>query len=255
MAGAIHTAREGRLARVTLDRPPLNVLDLETLAELDAAVAALGEDPAIHVVVIAGGGERAFSAGVAVEDHTPEKVPRMLASFHSALRRIWELDAVTVAAVEGHCLGGGMELAAVCDLAVASESSRFGQPEIQLGCYPPAAAALYPSLLGSAVAADLLLTGRTLSAAEARELGFLARLWSEERFAEELEALTDELLSQSAAVSRLTKKALRAGRGNRFLKALGECERIYLGELTQTRDMEEGLTAFLEKRPPSWHHE
>jgi cyclohexa-1,5-dienecarbonyl-CoA hydratase len=178
----------------------------------------------------------------------------MLARFHGALMKLHQLDAVTVAAVDGHCLGGGMELAAVCDLVLASERSRFGQPEIRLGCYPPLAAALYPSLLGPALTADLLLTGRTLDCAEAERLGFVARRVADDGFEPALETLVAELLEKSGAVLRLTKKAIRAGRGNRFQKALGECEHVYLQELAATSDMEEGVRAFLEKRPPTWRH-
>lgn len=250
----VHLDRRGRVAHLVLDRPPLNVLDLATLAQLEEAARELRAQDDLHVVVVRGAGGRAFSAGVAIEDHTGEKIASMLGRFHAALLQIYQLDAVTIAAVDGHCLGGGMELAAVCDLVIASERSRFGQPEIHLGCYPPLAAALYPSLLGPAATADLLLTGRTLDCAEAERLGFVARRVVPERFESELEGLVEELLKKSGAVLRLTKKAIRAGRGNRFQKALGECEHVYLQELAATHDMEEGVRAFLEKRPPSWRH-
>lgn len=254
MADTVHLDRRDRVAELVLDRPPLNVLDLATLARLDEIVRELRSAEGLHVLVVRGAGGRAFSAGVAVEDHTPDKIALMLARFHGALVKLYQLDAVTVAAVDGHCLGGGMELAAVCDLVLASERSRFGQPEIRLGCYPPLAAALYPSLIGPAVTADLLLTGRTLGCEEAERLGFVARRVEDERFETALEALVEELLAHSGAVLRLTKKAIRAGRGNRFQKALGECEHVYLQELAATSDMEEGVRAFLEKRPPEWRH-
>jgi cyclohexa-1,5-dienecarbonyl-CoA hydratase len=148
-----------------------------------------------------------------------------------------------------------MELALACDLVLATERSRFGQPEIALGCYPPVAAALYPQRIGSGRTLELLLTGRTLECAEAERLGFV-----HERFAdrEALEARARELSAaiqrQSAAVTRLTKRAVRAGENRAYAPALAEAERIYLRELTGTADMAEGLQAFVEKRPPVWKH-
>ena len=245
-------ARDGRTATVTIDRPPLNILDIPTIARLGEAVSDLERDEDLQLVVIRGAGDRAFSAGVAVQDHTPELVGPMLESLHGAVRKLRELSAVTVAAVQGHCLGGGMELALACDLVVATEDARFGQPEIELGCYPPVAAALYPSLIGPGRTLDLLLTGRTLSCEEAERMGLVARRVSD--LDEGVAKLTAEITARSAAVVRLTKKAVQAGRDRGFSEALDESERLYLDELCPTADMAEGIAAFLEKRRPVWKH-
>ncbi|MDX1501645.1 MAG: enoyl-CoA hydratase-related protein [Thermoanaerobaculia bacterium] len=255
MSGAVRLEREGRLVRLTLDSPPLNILDLGLLAELERAVASLEDDPEPHLVVVAGAGEKAFSAGVAVEDHTPQRVPEMLSRFHGALRRLSALPAISLAAVRGHCLGGGMELAAACDLVLADEGATFGQPEIELGCYPPYAAALYPARLGRGRTLELLLTGRRLTAAEAERLGFVHLRAPAGRFEEELERVTARLLGFSAPVARLLKRAVEAGATRPFEEALAESERLYLEELTRTHDMSEGAAAFLEKRTPRWRHE
>lgn len=244
--------RDGRVATVTLNRPPLNILDIPTIARLGEVVSELAGDADLQVVVIRGAGERAFSAGVAVQDHTPDKVGPMLESLHGAIRKLRDLSAVTVAAVRGHCLGGGMELALACDLVVATEDARFGQPEIELGCYPPVAAALYPSLIGPGRTLDLLLTGRTLSCEEAERMGLVARRVAD--LDEGVAKLTAEITARSAAVVRLTKKAVQAGRDRGFSEALAESERLYLEELCPTADMEEGIAAFLEKRRPVWKH-
>ncbi|HET9229035.1 MAG TPA: enoyl-CoA hydratase/isomerase family protein [Thermoanaerobaculia bacterium] len=244
--------RDGRTATVTINRPPLNILDIPTIARLGEIVSELDRDDDLQLVVIRGAGDRAFSAGVAVQDHTPELVGPMLRSLHGAIRKLRDLSAVTVAAVQGHCLGGGMELALACDLVVATESARFGQPEIELGCYPPVAAALYPSLIGPGRTLDLLLTGRTLTCEEAERMGLVAR--RVENLDEGLAKLSAEILSKSAAVVRLTKKAVRAGRDRGFSEALDESERLYLDELCPTADMAEGVAAFLEKRRPVWKH-
>lgn len=244
----------GRTATVTLDRPPLNILDLAAIDALGAAFARLADAPEVQLVLLRGAGERAFSAGVAVEIHTRELIPTMLARFHAALRRLWHLEAVTVAVVHGHCLGGGMELAAVCDLVIASDDARFGQPEIKVGCFPPVAAALYPSLLGRGATLDLLLTGRTVDAAHAERLGFLTRRAPTAELESAVAELAAEVTAGSAAVQRLTRKAVRAASGDAFERALAVAERIYLEELTTTADVEEGARAFLEKRPPIWQH-
>jgi len=241
--------RDGRTATISINRPPLNILDIPTIQRLGEAISEL-ED--VQLVVIRGAGDRAFSAGVAVQDHTPELVGPMLESLHGAIRKLRDLSAVTVAAVQGHCLGGGMELALACDLVIATENARFGQPEIELGCYPPVAAALYPSLIGPGRTLDLLLTGRTLTCEEAERMGLIARRISS--LDEGVAKLSSEILAKSAAVVRLTKRAVRAGRDRGFSEALAESERLYLDELCPTADMAEGVAAFLEKRRPVWKH-
>jgi cyclohexa-1,5-dienecarbonyl-CoA hydratase len=243
--------RDGRAATVTLDRPPLNILDIPTLERLAAALAELERDPDLQVVVVRGAGDRAFSAGVSVQDHTPDKVGAMLATLHGAVKKLRTLPAVTVAAVHGHCLGGGMELALACDVVIATEDARFGQPEIELGCYPPVAAALYPSLIGPGRTLDLLLTGRTLSCQEAEAMGLVARRVAS--LDQGIAELTAAILSKSAAVTRLTKRAVQTGE-QAFFAALDANERLYLDELCPTADMAEGLAAFLEKRRPVWKH-
>lgn len=246
--------RRERIAILTLDRPPLNILDLTTLEALDATVAELAADPQLQVVFLRAAGERAFSAGVAVEDHTPDRVERMLTTFHRSLLSLSEMPAVTVSVIHGFCLGGGMELALSCDLRLAAEDARFGQPEVDLGCFPPLGAALYPSLMGEARTLELLLTGRRLTAYEADLAGLLT--WKVDRrdLDDKVEEIATQLTTKSLAVTRLIKKAIRAGRSRTFRDALVASEGIYLDELCATEDMQEGLDAFREKRPPQWKH-
>ncbi|HYU30961.1 MAG TPA: enoyl-CoA hydratase-related protein [Thermoanaerobaculia bacterium] len=251
----VHLQREGRVAWIIIDRPPLNILDIPTIQQLGAAIATLdrlGDD--LQAVVVRGAGDRAFSAGVSVQDHTPDKVAPMLESFHRAIRLLRDLPAVTVAAVRGHCLGGGMELALACDLVIATEDARFGQPEVELGCYPPVAAALYPSLIGPGKTLDLLLTGRTLDCDEAKTLGLVTRSVPPAGLDAEVRELVARITSKSAPVTRLIKSAVCAGRDLGFSAGLAEAERLYLDKLCRTEDMQEGLAAFLEKRKPEWRH-
>jgi cyclohexa-1,5-dienecarbonyl-CoA hydratase len=254
---AVLYVRQERVATVTLNRPPLNILDIPAIQALDDTLAHLDQEEGLQLVVLRGAGGRAFSAGVSVQDHTPDKIRPMLEGLHGAVRRLRGLAPVTVAAVHGHCLGGGMELALACDLVIATDDARFGQPEIELGCYPPVAAALYPSLLGSGRTLDLLLSGRTFLCDEAERLGLVTRRVATGDLAAAIERFAAEVTGKSAAVTRLIKQAVRAGSRldeRSFDEALAENERLYLEELAQTEDMGEGIAAFLEKRRPVWKH-
>jgi cyclohexa-1,5-dienecarbonyl-CoA hydratase len=147
-----------------------------------------------------------------------------------------------------------MELALACDVVIATEDARFGQPEIDLGCYPPAAAALYPTRFGYGLTVDLLVTGRTLSCDQAERLGLITRRVPTGALDSEVAAFVTAVTGKSAAVTRLIKKAVRAGRDRGFASGLTEAERLYTEELCSTADMQEGLAAFLEKRQPIWKH-
>lgn len=240
----------GRRATIRIERPPLNILDLDTLEALGRAIDEL---EGVQVLVVCGT-ERAFSAGVAVEDHVGERIRPMLETFHAVLRSLREIPAVSIAQVRGHCLGGGLELASCCDLVLASRSASFGVPEIELGCYPPVAAALYPALIGRHRTIELLVTGRTLRAEEAAEIGLVNRAVDDEDLESATEELVATILSKSAAVTPLLKRAVEAGERLPFSEALDEAERIYLEELVETDDMHEGIAAFMERRDPEWSH-
>ena len=250
---AARLVRQGRVATLTLDRPPLNILDREMIAALDRALAGLLDEPP-QVLLLRGAGGKAFSAGVSIQDHMPDRVAATLTAFHVLIRRLVDLPAVTVAVVEGHCLGGGMELALVCDLVLASDDARFAQPEIDLACYPPVAAALYPALVGAQRAAELVLTGRTLDAEEAVAWGLVNWRAPRESIDAEAERITARLTAKSATATAFAKRALGAGRRLPFREALAEAERLYLEELAGTEDVREGAEAFLAKRAPVWRH-
>lgn len=241
-----------RTAWITLDRPPVNLLDLALLSELRPVLDSLGADTATDFLVVRGAGARAFSAGVDVRDHAREKVPQMLEVVHGVIRRLLALPQVTIALVRGACLGGGLELATSCDLILASEESVFGTPEINVGCYPPVALARFPSLLGYHRAAELILTGNKISAREAAEIGMINRAVPAEKLEQALAALLKELRSKSGAVLRIALKGLRETRLKTFSSDLARAEELYLNELLKTEDVEEGVRAFLGKRRPEW---
>lgn len=254
MGTTLRTESGERWARLVLDRPPLQILDIPMMEELDRALSGFAGVPDLAWLTVESSSNKAFSAGVSVQDHALEKIERMLATFHGAIRKLRDLDAFTVAVVDGHCLGGGMELALACDYVLASDRARFGQPEIRLACYPPVAAALYPRRIGRGRTLELLLTGKTLSAEEALRFGLIEEVVPAERLAERLDGLRKEILAQSAPVVRLTKRAVRAGEELGFGRALAEAERIYLEELVRVSDLQEGMNAFLEKREPKFEH-
>ena len=254
IAMSVEINRKDRLLTVTWDRPPLNVLDIVLLRELGEILERCAADPTIDVVVLQGQGQKAFSAGVDIKDHTKDKVPEMLDVVHGVIRRLLSLPQVTIAAVRGACLGGGCEVASVCDFIVASEESSFATPEILVGCYPPVALARFASLIGYHRAAEMILTGRRFSAREAQAMGFINRVFADDELDVSLQNLVDELLSKSGAVMRLTLKGLRELSLRDFAAALKRSEQIYCDELLQTADVEEGVQAFLQKRPPQWRH-
>ena len=215
---------------------------------------ALGEIEArqdISVLVIRGEA-RTFSAGVDVAAHSPEKVPDMLAKFHSVIRAMVSSKKVTIASVEGHCLGGGAELAMMCDMVFTAEDAQWGFPEIKLGCYPPVACAALAALVGQKRAAELILTGRALTGREAAEIGLATRAVPENRLTSAVEESVARILSLSSASLAVAKKASYAWDSMHFDKGLARAEKIYLEELMKTNDANEGIRAFMEKRKPEW---
>lgn len=220
------------------------------MRELDAALKRA--IPQSDFLVFAGSGPRAFSAGVHVADHEPKRIAKMLSAFHSIFRRLAATDCVTIAAVHGFCLGGGMELATFCDFVIATGSAQFGQPEIKLGCFPPVAMLTLPELIGPHAATDLILTGRQIGSPEAQLLGLIARVVPDDKLAEATSELLAGLQTLSPAIVRLTRRAFWRLHFAQFSKRLREVERVYLTKLMKTHDAREGVRAFLEKRAPVW---
>jgi cyclohexa-1,5-dienecarbonyl-CoA hydratase len=255
MATAVTTRVEVKVAvsvaRVTLVNPPLNVIDLRMAREIRQTLTELEARSDISVIVFEGDAH-AFSAGVDIKAHLPEQIHEMLTSFHAVIRAIVASCKVTIAAVRGTCLGGGAELAAVCDMVFTARDATWGFPEIKLGCYPPVAAVVLATIVGQKRAAELVLTGRHFSGDEAAEMG----LANGSVAAEELEAVVERTLGDlrqlSPAALTYAKKALYAWDAIHFDKGLARAEKIYLDELISTADAHEGIIAFLEKRNPQW---
>jgi len=247
----VETYVSGPVARIRLVNPPLNVLTIGLMRELLQALDDFEARRDIAAIIIEGDA-RAFSAGVDIKAHVPEQVREMLTSFHGVIRAIVGSRKVTIAKVQGACLGGGAELAAVCDLAYTARDATWGFPEIKLGCFPPVAAVALPALVGQKRASELILTGREISGDEAVAIGLANRSVR----AEELEGLVQqalyELSERSPVALAHAKKSMYAWDAIHFDKGLARAEKIYLEELVSTADAREGIMAFLEKRSPTW---
>jgi cyclohexa-1,5-dienecarbonyl-CoA hydratase len=239
------------VARVSLRHPPLNVIDIPMMEELSQALALIESRPDISVIVISSGGSD-FSAGVDVAAHTPDKVAEMLAKFHAVIRALIASRKVTLASVRGHCLGGGAELAMVCDLVYTTDSAQWGFPEIKLACYPLVACAALAALVGQKRAAELILTGRTIGGIEAADIGLATRALPANEMSSAVDKCLHRLSELSPAALALTKKAIYAWDSMHFDKGLARVEKIYSEELMNTADAQEGVHAFLEKRAPTW---
>jgi cyclohexa-1,5-dienecarbonyl-CoA hydratase len=248
----IQVERVRHVHAIELNKPPLNIMDIAMMQEMQAALREAEANPDVRVIVFRGAGPKAFSAGVSIQDHTPDRIEEMIRRFHGVFRQLARTDKVTLAVVHGHCLGGGFELAMMCDLVVASENAQFGQPEIKLGQLAPVGVILLPHLMGYRKAAELLLTGNTLSAGQAQALGIANRVAPPEQLSQCADELLRELLAQSGSALRLTKTILRRIAGLDFERALAESEEFFLRTLAQTEDAKEGVFAFLEKRAPHW---
>jgi cyclohexa-1,5-dienecarbonyl-CoA hydratase len=222
---------------------------MEMMGELVAALEQIETIPEITAIVFSGS-ERAFSSGVDIAAHSPEAVRQMLTAFHSVIRAVVATQKLTIASVRRHCLGGGAELALVCDVVYATPDSVWGFPEIKLACFPPVAAVALPGIVGQKLAAEMVLSGRTLTGEEALAAGLVNGL------AEDPELLVRECLSRvsqlSSAALAIAKKAFYAWDSIHFDKGLARAEQIYLDVLMNTQDAQEGIRAHLERRRPQW---
>lgn len=237
---------------LTINRPPLNIMDIATMEEI---VKVLKEKTnGLKALVITGAGNKAFSAGVGVEEHTKDKTPQMLETFHKMFCALEEQNTLTIAAVRGYALGGGFELAMACDLIFASNIAWFGQPEIKLSVFPPVALFLLPKIVGLKKSLELILSGQVIDAQEAQRLGLVNKVVSDLTFDEELKNFLKPYLELSAIGLKYTKRALRISAAADYPQGLKEIEKFYLEELMKTFDAQEGITAFLEKRKPNFQN-
>jgi cyclohexa-1,5-dienecarbonyl-CoA hydratase len=246
---------EDHVGRITFARPPLNVFNISMMREVgDCLNECMGRRDMVAVVFDSSPDTRAFSAGVAVEDHTEGTVYQMLESFHGIFRTLEQTAKPVLAAVDGAALGGGCELVAGCDIVIATERARFGQPEIKLGVFPPVAAVLLPRIIGEKRARELILTGELIDAPEALRLGLVNYVVPTAELTHKTQEVLAKLRELSAPALEATRRAMDMARGASFDDALKRVEDLYLNELMKTEDAHEGINAFMEKRKPAWRH-
>lgn len=246
----IKVKSEGGMATVTLSRPPLNVFTIPMMEEMVSALEWAIKDPAGLIVIDAEG--KAFSAGVDVADHTEDKVDGMIEVFDRIFMTMSGTDKPIAGVVKGAALGGGCELAIFCDILVASEKAKFAQPEIAVGVFPPIACYLLPRIVSWPRALELLLSGETIGAERAEQIGLVNKVLPFEDFENKASEYLQKFLKMSPLVLAMTKKAARAGLGKDFATGLKVIDDIYLNQLMKSEDAREGLSSFMEKRQPVW---
>jgi len=244
--------RDEALLRLRLDRPKANILDSTMIASFAQAFAAYAEPGQIRAALLDAEGPH-FSFGASVEEHLPAQCAEMLSSLHELLKLMLEWPRPILVAVQGQCLGAGLELALAGSLIFASRDAKFGQPEIKLGVFAPAASCLLPLRIGQAAAEDLLFSGRSIDAAEAKALGLVQAVADDPESAA-LAYFDAHLATKSASSLAWAVDVVRESFVPRVERRIAHVERLYLNHLMQTHDANEGLAAFLAKRRPAWEH-
>jgi enoyl-CoA hydratase/carnithine racemase len=244
----------GIVARLTMNRPKQNIMNMEMLKEMAHAILSLNSRDDIRLLLLEASPECEgyFSAGVGAEGYTNQMVFQMLDAFHHVFRSMIEISKPVLAVVDGIASAGGCELAAFCDLVIATENARFLQPEIKLGVFPPLGAVVYPRVIGPKRAMELLLTGDSLNAQQALQIGLVNRVVPRTALKETVDGLVKRVSDQSGPVLQLLKRVIFEGTWLPFNEALKKSQDIYLNQLFELEDSQEGLRALVEKRKPVW---
>jgi cyclohexa-1,5-dienecarbonyl-CoA hydratase len=246
---------QDRVARITFARPPLNIFNIAMMREIGEAIDQCAHRDVVAIVFDAAAGTKAFSAGVAVEEHVPETVFQMLDSFHNIFRLLTQISKPAIAVVDGPALGGGCELVAGCDIVIASDRARFGQPEIKLGVFPPVAAILLSRIVGERKAREMILLGEMIDANEAFRFGLVTYVVPNGDLEQKTTTVLTKLRELSSSSVTMTHAALGLGAaGGELDSALEKLENFYLNDLMKTEDAQEGVRAFMEKRKPVWRN-
>jgi cyclohexa-1,5-dienecarbonyl-CoA hydratase len=249
----MHSLHDGQVVRLTLNAPKANILDSDMMAGLHGFLSDLRDRQELKLLQLTGAGDH-FSFGASVQEHVREQAPGMLRQFHGLFHTLIELAVPTAALVSGQCLGGGLELALMCNFLFADRSARLGQPEINLGVFAPPASLILPLKIGQHKADEILLTGRSYTAEEAAAMGLVTTLFTD-REAMLLgvdEWLVKNLLPKSAAALRFAVRAARLRFNELLIAQLRSIEALYLDRLMSTHDANEGIASFLEHRKPAW---
>ena len=251
----IHVRNEDQkgiaVARIILDSAPLNILDCDQCEELLEAIHSIRDDDVARIVIVQGdGGE--FCSGTDIAEHTPEKMPELLPKFHACLDAMLTLDAITIAAVQGHCLGGGFELALSCDRILADENAKLGLPEIKLGCFPPAGWIQMLARSSSGSAVRMVCSGEISKAGDFPHSGVVDQLVPAGKMESALKKEVEPYQSMSPAILAFSARQFHRRSREQWARHLPELEKDYLDGILNHPDSREGVEAFLEKRTPKW---
>ncbi len=249
-ATVLYEARDD-VGYITLNSPPLNILTGTMMDEISAALLQIAEDTSLKAVAITANG-KAFSGGADIDEHRPEQVDGMIATFTRLFQLLGALELPIVMAVDGASLGGGFELAMMADILIATPNASFGQPEIRLGFFPPLAIVRLQDLVGLARAIEITSTGRIYTAEEMKEIGIVSRIVPGDELKDTLETVLKDFRKASPLVMRMNVRTLKKLRGVPFSEALQEAGRVFLEELMTTEEPIEGIASFAEKRRPEW---
>ncbi len=239
------------VAYMTLDSPPLNIMTIAMMDEISELLEKAESDPSVKAVAFTAEG-KAFSGGADIGEHRPEQVEGMIGSFGRLFNKLGTLELPVVMAVNGAALGGGFELVMMADILLATPEATFGQPEIRLGFFAPAAIVRLPDLVGTARAIEITCSGKTYAAAEMREMGVVTQIVSEENLEDTLETVLKDFRRSSPLVMRMNVRTLKSLKGIGFVEALAEAEKVFLEKLMATEEPIEGIASFYEKRRPEW---
>jgi cyclohexa-1,5-dienecarbonyl-CoA hydratase len=244
----------GVVAHLTLNRPKQNVMNIDMLREIARAIESLSAREDVRLILLDASPECEgyFSMGVGAEGYTQQTVFQMMDAFHSVFRVMLELSKPVLAVVDGVASGAGAELAAFCDLVIATENAQFRQPEIKLGVFPPMGAVVYPRVIGPRATMELLLTGDPINASKAQQMGLVNRVVPKEKLQETVDAMVKRISEQSGPVLTLLKRVVFEGTWRPFEEALKRAQDIFLNQLFDLQDSQEGLRALIEKRKPVW---
>jgi cyclohexa-1,5-dienecarbonyl-CoA hydratase len=244
--------KKNGITRLIVNRPPVNVINFETLSEINMALAELSKDDETKVMLIRGSGSKAFCAGIEVKDHIGDMMPKMMVEFGNMFRLLRGLGKPSIAVVNGIALGGGCEIIAGCDIAIASEKAMLGQPEIQLGGLAPAAAALFPRIMGEKKAFEMIVLGDSIPAREAERIGLVNKVVADEELDKAAEEIAAKFLKKSGLSVKLVRDAVyECSYIPELDKALDKATELGINSWA-TDDGQEGLKSYLEKRPPNW---
>jgi len=242
---------EGEVARLTLDRPEHNLLNERMLAEVAAGINAVGEQSGIKLILL-DSAQKAFCGGIEVGEYTQRRVFQLLDAFHVAFSAMLDTSKPLLVVVNGPAFGGGAELAALGDLVIATPKARFAQPEIKLGVFPPLAAAILPYILGPKLALEQVLTGEVMTAERAHELGLVNWVVPENELQSKVDEIVAKVCAQSGPVLTMAKKAIIGSMGLPLREGVRNSMKVFLNELADLEDSQEGLRALVEKRAPKW---